>query len=148
MPQQRIDEICQKAIDSVNGKIKGPPKFRKKWGEEETLALQLSRPPINVKTNNRAVKHATIIDVFAYDKPGLLYRISKKIYRLGLDVTYARISTYAHQIIDVFYVTDENGNKIRNQNQLQIIRNEIRRAVTDFLENDGTKDNSNGGGGS
>ena len=148
VPQQRIDEICQKAIDSVNGKIKGPPKFRKKWGEEETLALQLSRPPINVKTNNRAVKHATIIDVFAYDKPGLLYRISKKIYRLGLDVTYARISTYAHQIIDVFYVTDENGNKIRNQNQLQIIRNEIRRAVTDFLENDGTKDNSNGGGGS
>ena len=63
-------------------------------------------------------------------------------------MTYARISTYAHQIIDVFYVTDENGNKIRNQNQLQIIRNEIRRAVTDFLENDGTKDNSNGGGGS
>ncbi|QEG24988.1 [protein-PII] uridylyltransferase [Mariniblastus fucicola] len=134
LPQWRIDEICQKARDTVSGKATGPPKFRKKWGEEETLALQLSRPPISVKTNNRAAKHATIIDVFAYDKPGLLYQISKKIYRLGLDVTYARISTYAHQIIDVFYVTDEDGNKIRNQNQLQIIRNEIVRAVTDFLE--------------
>lgn len=138
IPKWRIDEICQKASDTISGKMKGPPKFRKKWGEEETLALQLSRPPISVKTNNRAVNHATIIDVFAYDKPGLLYRISKKIYRLGLDVQYARISTYAHQIIDVFYVTDEEGNKIRNPNQLQIIRNEILKAVTDFLEGEST----------
>ncbi len=142
LPQWRVDAICKKVIDTVSGKEKGPPKFRKKWGEEETRALQLSRPPINVKTNNRSVTHATIIDVFAYDKPGLLYQIAKKIYRLGLDVTYARISTYAHQIIDVFYVTDENGNKIRNQNQLQIIRNQILQAVTEFLETDrATKDN-------
>ena len=140
LPQWRTDEIQKKALEILTGEHKGPPRFRKKWGEEETLALQLSRPPINVKTNNRAVRHATIIDVFAYDKPGLLYQISKKIYRLGLDVTYARVSTYAHQIIDVFYVTDEDGNKIRNQNQLQIIRNEIRKAVTDFLEEETTLD--------
>ena len=144
LPQWRIDEICEKAIGTVNGELKGPPKFPRKWGEEESLALQLSRPPISVKTNNRAVSHATIIDVFAYDKRGLLYQISKKIYRLGLDVTYARISTYAHQIIDVFYVTDEDGNKIRNKNQLQIIRTEVQRAVVDFLEGDESKDKSGG----
>ena len=51
-------------------------------------------------------------------------------------MTGARVSTYAHQIIDVFYVTDEDGNKIRNQNQLQIIRNQLLKAVTDFLENE------------
>lgn len=146
LPEWRTDEIKKKAVDILTGELKGPPKFRKKWGEEETRALQLSRPAISVKTNNRAVKHATIIDVFAYDKPGLLYQISKKIYRLGLDVNYARISTYAHQIIDVFYVTDEDGNKIRNQNQLQIIRNEVLRAVTDFLETEtGAADNINSG---
>ena len=136
LPQWRIEDIKKKAIETITGKRSGPPRFRKKWGEEETRALQLSRPEINVKTNNRTVKHATIIDVFAYDKPGLLYQITKKIYRLGLDVTYARISTYAHQVIDVFYVTDEEGNKIRNLNQLQIIRNEILKAATDFLDVD------------
>ena len=87
-----------------------------------------------MKINNQTVDNATIIDVFAYDKPGLLYQIVKKIYRLGLDVTYARISTYAHQVIDVFYVTDEQGNKIRNKNQIQIIRKEVLKAVMDFLE--------------
>jgi [protein-PII] uridylyltransferase len=145
LPTWRTDEIKKKAVEVLTGQQTGPPKFRKKWGEEETRALQLSRPEINVKTNNRAVNHATIIDVFAFDKPGLLYQISKKIYRLGLDVTYARISTYAHQIIDVFYVTDEDGNKIRNQNQLQIIRNEIKRAVTDFLDIESSTDNITSG---
>ena len=136
----RESEICQKVVDTISGKIKGPPKFRKKWGEEESRALKLSRPEINVKTNNRSVNHATIIDVFGYDKPGLLYQISKKIYRLGLDITGARVSTYAHQIIDVFYVTDEDGNKIRNPNQLQIIRNQILEAVTEFLEDESPSD--------
>ncbi len=96
--------------------------------------MRLSRPPIQVKIDNQTVDTATIIDVFAYDKPGLLYKIVKKIFRLGLDVTYARIATYAHQVIDVFYVTDESGNKIRNKNQIQLIRKEILRAVTGFLE--------------
>jgi [protein-PII] uridylyltransferase len=80
------------------------------------------------------VGSATIIDVFAYDKTGLLYTLAKKLYRLGLDVTYARLSTYAHQVIGVFYVTDEQGNKIRNRNQLQIIKKEVRQATKDFLE--------------
>ena len=136
LSQWRQKEICEKVIDTISGKLTGPPRFRKKWGQSESKALQLSRPEINVKTNNSSVNHATIIDVFAYDKPGLLYQISKKIYRLGLDVTGARVSTYAHQIIDVFYVTDEDGNKIRNQNQLQIIRKQLLQAVTEFLEAD------------
>ena len=134
LPQFRCDEIQRRAIEVVGGKLKEAPRFAKKWGQEETLAVQLSRPDIAVKTNNHAVRQATIIDVFAYDKPGLLYQISKKIYKLGLDVNYARISTYAHQVIDVFYVTDEEGNKIRNPNQLQIIRKEIRSAAKNFLE--------------
>ena len=49
-------------------------------------------------------------------------------------MTYARISTYAHQVIDVFYVTDEQGNKIRNRNQLQLIKNELLQATRTFLE--------------
>ena len=146
----RSKEILEKAVNVVAENLNEPPRFRKKWGQEDTLAVQLSRPEINVKTNNHTVRQATIIDVFAYDKPGLLYQISRKIYKLGLDVNYARISTYAHQVIDVFYVTDEEGNKIRNPNQLQIIRKEIKQAVRSFLEpsDDATSDKGSSSGGS
>ena len=110
------------------------PKYRSVWQKKETVALKLSRPEIRVEIDNESVSSATIIDVFAYDKPGLLYKLAKKINRLGLNVTFARISTYAHQVIDVFYVTDEEGAKIRNRNQLQIIKKEVFRAAKDFLE--------------
>jgi len=133
-PPERLAEIQRRARDLVLGIDDSPPRFRSVWKKADSRALRLSRPKIAVKINNQTVDTATIIDVFAYDKTGLLYQIVKKIYRLGLDVTYARVSTYAHQVIDVFYVTDELGNKIRNKNQIHIIRREILDAVTEFLE--------------
>ncbi|MDA7906753.1 [protein-PII] uridylyltransferase [bacterium] len=132
--QARYDDIKQRALDLVLEVDENPPRFPAKWQKEESAALKLSRPEIRVKIDNETVSSATIIDVFAYDKSGLLYKLTKKIHRLGLDVTYARISTYAHQVIDVFYVTDEQGNKIRNRNQLQLIKNELLQATRNFLE--------------
>ena len=133
-PQSRINDIRHRARALVDGSDDRPPKFRTVWAKEDSVALKLSRPEIRVEINNETVNSATIIDVFAYDKTGLLYKLSKKIHRLGLDVTHARISTYAHQVIDVFYVTDEEGNKIRNQNQIQFIKQEILGAAKAFLE--------------
>ena len=133
-PDSRLRQIEASAKDILDGKSDGVPNFRSVWKKEESVALKLSRPEISVKINNETVSSATVIDVFAYDKPGLLYRLAKTILRLGLDVTFARISTYGHQVIDVFYVTDEEGNKIRNRNQLQIVKKELLRAVKDFLE--------------
>ena len=134
-PQRRLDEIQRRVIAVLAGGDKGPPKFRTKWKKRGGgRALQLSRPIIEVKIDNQTVDSATIIDVFAYKKIGLLYRISRKLHELGLDVNYARVSTYAHQLIAVFYVCDEKGNKVRNKNQLQVIQQEVLRETSSFLQ--------------
>ncbi len=133
-PQSRFDDLRQRAIELAKGINDGPPTFRSKWGKEDSVARKMARPRIEVKIDNQTVDSATIIDVFAYRKIGLLYKISKQIHQLGLDVSYARISTYAQQIIAVFYVTDEQGNKVRNKNQLQVIKQEIYQMVKGYLE--------------
>ena len=133
-PPSRLKTIKESAENILRDADEAVPKFRSVWQKKESVALKLSRPEIRIEIDNESVNSATIIDVFAYDKPGLLYKLAKKIYRLGLNVNFARISTYAHQVIDVFYVTDEEGDKIRNRNQLQIIKKEVFRAVKDFLE--------------
>jgi [protein-PII] uridylyltransferase len=133
-PLSRLQDIQERAIELATGNDDVPPTFRTKWAKHSGRALQLSRPKIEVKIDNQTVDHATIIDVFAYEKIGLLYKISRKIYQLGLDVNYARVSTYAHQIIAVFYVTDEQGNKIRNKNQLHVIKQELYDRTKNFLE--------------
>ncbi len=134
-PQRRLDEIQRRAIAVVAGGDKSPPQFRTKWKKRGGgRALQLSRPIIEVKIDNQTVDSATIIDVFAYKKIGLLYRISRKLHELGLDVNYARVSTYAHQLIAVFYVCDEKGNKVHDKNQLQVIQQEVLRETSGFLQ--------------
>ena len=135
-PASRLSEIRDRAENLATGVDSDPPTLRIRWEKKESRALRLSRPKIEVRINNDTVDSATIIDVFAYRKPGLLYRISKRIYELGLDVTYARISSYAHQVIDVFYVTDADGNKIRNLNRIQVIQQELYTTTRQFLEPD------------
>ncbi len=52
------------------------------------------------------------MSVFAHDQPGLLYTISRRLFELGLSIELARIATHFDQVVDVFYVTDNDGNKL------------------------------------
>lgn len=133
-PETRLKEIADRARGLAMGNDDGPPKFRKTWIGDGGPAAKLAVPKIQVKIDNETVEQATVIDVFAYHRLGLLYTISKKIFELGLDVQFARISTYGRQVIDVFYVTDDQGNKIRNRNRQSLIQQELTRVIQVFLD--------------
>lgn len=54
----------------------------------------------------------TIIEVYTWDRPGILHAISQTLYELGISIQLAKISTPGAQVADVFYVTDMTGNKL------------------------------------
>lgn len=54
----------------------------------------------------------TIIEVYTWDRPGVLHSITNTLYELGLTIQLAKISTPGAQVADVFYVTDLSGNKL------------------------------------
>jgi len=56
----------------------------------------------------------TIIEVHAADLPGQLYRITQTLADLGINIHKAFIATEIGQLIDVFYVLDRNGDRIRD----------------------------------
>ena len=64
-----------------------------------------------VVDNSTSLKH-TILDIFAHDRIGLLYTITRTLYELGISVNVAKIGTYLDQVVDVFYVTDAAGMKL------------------------------------
>jgi [protein-PII] uridylyltransferase len=76
----------------------------------------------------------TIIDVFAADTLGFLYRITETISRLGLNIAFAKISSRTDGIVDSFYVTDENGRRITDAARLETIRQELLRTVRETAE--------------
>jgi len=91
------------------------------------------RLPTKVEVDNTASDFYTIIEVYTHDRPGLLYRITKKIFEMDLNIWMARISTKVDQVVDVFYLQDLRGAKIEDERTLSRIRKEL----MEELEKDG-----------
>lgn len=66
--------------------------------------------PNEVRIDNETSSFFTIIEVFSYDFPGLLFGITNVLYKIGLDVRVAMVATKIDQVVDIFYVRSvENG---------------------------------------
>ncbi len=132
-PKSRLDQIVHMATELVSGTRATAPRFPRTWEFSSTPEEEFILPEIRVQIDNQSVEHATIVDVFAYQKIGLLYTISKKIYEFGLDVHFARTSVYGTRIVCVFYVTDESRSKVRDLRQLVKIRRGLLEVTKSFL---------------
>jgi [protein-PII] uridylyltransferase len=76
----------------------------------------------------------TIIDVYAPDTLGLLYRITETISRLGLNITYAKIATRVDGIVDTFYLLDTGGKKLDDPAQRDTAKREILATIQTISE--------------
>ncbi|MDA3897197.1 MAG: [protein-PII] uridylyltransferase [Desulfobacteraceae bacterium] len=85
----------------------------------------ISRRPNRVVIDNDGSSFFTIIEVFSHDFKGLLYKVADAISRLGLNITVAKIATEIDQVVDVFYVRDENEAKIDDPGAVEQIKKEI-----------------------
>jgi [protein-PII] uridylyltransferase len=82
-----------------------------------------------VQFENDISEDDTIIDVFAHDRPGLLFRIARALSEQGLSIARARISTEATRAIDSFYVREADGRKLEASERLAAVRAAIREAI-------------------
>jgi [protein-PII] uridylyltransferase len=66
-------------------------------------------PAPRVTLVDDASETATVVEVRAHDAPGLLWRVGRALGECGLDVRAARVETLGAEVVDVFYVTDSDG---------------------------------------
>jgi len=84
------------------------------------------RLTLKVEVDNATSDRATIVEVYAPDRPGLLYDITRHLSFLGLDIILTKIITEGEQAADVFYIVDEKGQKIVDFDRLDTIRTSLR----------------------
>jgi [protein-PII] uridylyltransferase len=80
------------------------------------------RRPHRVRIDNTSSSFFTIVEVFTYDFPGLLYSISDALFRCELDIWVAKIATKVDQVVDVFYVRDLSGQKVDAPERVSAIK--------------------------
>ena len=66
-------------------------------------------PAPRVTLVDGASETATVVEVRAHDAPGLLWRVGRALGECGLNVRAARVETLGAEVVDVFYVTEEDG---------------------------------------
>lgn len=86
---------------------------------------RLPAPPASVRFDNRASNDATVVDVEAPDRLGILYRITRAMADLDLDIRSAKVQTLGTHVVDAFYVRDHDGRKITDT----LMLGEIERAI-------------------
>jgi len=79
--------------------------------------------------NNEASDSYTIIEVYAEDRIGLLYDITRTLADLDINISRAKIGTKVDQVVDVFYVQDKKGQKISTPDLQKEIGNALLYAV-------------------
>jgi [protein-PII] uridylyltransferase len=114
----------------LEGRVKVSSLVRKRQEGSSLPGQKKPRFPNRVDFDCDVSREHTVIDVFAHDKVGLLYRMTKTLAELGLYIHVAKISTKVDQVADTFYVKDIFGQTISDEAK----REEVRKALLECME--------------
>jgi [protein-PII] uridylyltransferase len=91
-----------------------------------SLPSRKARIPARVSFDSEASRTATLVEIVAEDRPGLLYDLASAISSNGGNIEVVLIDTQAHKAIDVFYVTAE-GKKLGPEKR-QVLAEALKKA--------------------
>ncbi len=94
---------------------------------KSTSAMPAAAP--SVRLDNEASSNATVIEVRAPDKVGILHRITKALGEVGLDIRHAKIQTLGNEVVDTFYVRNADRQKVTDEFHAKEIERAILHAV-------------------
>ncbi|WLE96543.1 MAG: [protein-PII] uridylyltransferase [Candidatus Electrothrix communis] len=83
--------------------------------------------------NDASTRH-TVMEVYGDDQPGTLYQLTQTLSDFHLNIHRARIATEVEQLIDIFYVTTEDQEKISNKELLDRVKDALFRVICDGEE--------------
>ncbi len=94
------------------------------WRERPSPAV-----PTEILLDDRASPRHTVVEVFAKDRPGLLFTLSHALHELGLSIALSKINTEGARVADVFYVGELDGSKVARGPRYHEIHEALVRAV-------------------
>ncbi|HUI29181.1 MAG TPA: [protein-PII] uridylyltransferase [Candidatus Acidoferrales bacterium] len=92
-------------------------------------------PNIKVAVQSSETNDFTLIEVFAPDSLGFLYKVTSAISSAGLSIHFAKIATRVDGIVDTFYVLRNDGTKPL-QVELDSLRGSILRIINESIQSE------------
>ena len=125
---QELNDVFEESVD-IEQLLH---RHRMKWKRRSRVA----NPNVRIDVEFEDHPRYTIIDVYAPDMLGFLYRITGTMSMLGLNISFAKIATRVDGIVDSFYVLDLNKKKLEEAEQREYVHNEILKVIKDLTESE------------
>ncbi len=111
---ERWERTAGHLADALSGKLDLAEALKSKLERNRSAAMPAFGRPNRVVVDNDSSSFFTIIEVYTYDFPGLLYSVSNALLQCKIDLWVGKIATYIDQVVDVFYVRDFDGQKLES----------------------------------
>jgi [protein-PII] uridylyltransferase len=125
-------EVCEKISHDINEVIADRIDIAHLI-ERHRIRWKRRLKPLNPNTRRDVVfkdhPRYTLMDVYAPDTFGFLYRITETISQLKLNIAFAKIATRLDGIVDSFYILDDHGNKLSTAAEKKQFKKEILAAI-------------------
>ncbi len=116
----RLEEMVR---DAVEGRRQVEHLLRARANPKRHPTEEITR----VAFDNTASERATLFEITASDRPGLLFDLARSISAKGFNIEVVLIDTEGRKAIDVFYVTD--GGRPLDQESAASLRDDLARAA-------------------
>ena len=123
----RLNTIIQNIDKVLSGRVWLDKELPAKRSKMPNRTAVFKVPPRVIGDENASRTH-TVIEVNGRDRPGLLYDLTAAMTNRGLQISSAHISTYGERVVDVFYVKDVFGHKVRGT-KLETVRKDLLAAL-------------------
>jgi [protein-PII] uridylyltransferase len=112
--EQALPRLARDLEDVCAGEVEPAALLRARTGSSSPWRERPSPPvPTEIIVDDRASPRHTVVEVFAKDRPGLLYTLAQALHDLGLSIALSKINTEGTRVADVFYVNELDGSKVR-----------------------------------
>jgi [protein-PII] uridylyltransferase len=82
--------------------------------------------PVRVAVDTHASDFFTVIEVGGPDRIGFLFDVTRTLAELQLDVHLAKVATFGARVVDAFYVRDELGRKVDDEERIAELERALR----------------------
>ncbi len=83
-----------------------------------------------ITLRNYLSRDYSVLEIKTIDRPWVLYTITSILRKEGINIERAFITTEAYRVVDVFYITDFENNKIDEEKQIKRLRGALKDALS------------------
>lgn len=118
----RVEQI----VNKLRKALKDPSKYPEIVHKRMPRALKHFNIPTEVVISNDIEKEHTVVELVALDRPGLLAEVGGIFLDNNVSIHNARIATLGERVEDVFYITDLNGDMIKDPNLCEKLKHDFK----------------------